>query len=208
MLLPEDELETEAPIWPAFGDLMSCLFGLFVLFFVWAIAIQVSLTKDLEKERATRIAETSRLEALEHALAGPLADGRITLVGGRIGIRGSVLFDLSSARLKEDGIALLRDISGALKAYLAQRNELLMVSGFTDDVPFHVSPGGFRDNWELSAERALTVTRALEDDGVPRAALFAAGFADNQPVAPNSTPENRARNRRVEIAPVPRTLAP
>jgi flagellar motor protein MotB len=144
MLLPDEDVEVEAPIWPAFGDLMSCLFGLFVLFFVWAIAIQTSLTKDLEHERATRLAETSRLEALERALAGPLADGRITLAGGRIGIRGSVLFDLSSARLKDDGIALLRDISGALKASLAQRDELHMVSGFTADVPFHVSPGGFR----------------------------------------------------------------
>jgi flagellar motor protein MotB len=193
------------PIWPAFGDLMSCLFGLFVLFFVWAVAIQVSLTKTLETERATHDAQVARLAALESALAGPLAEGRITLVDGRIGIRGSVLFDLSSAELKDEGRALLRDLSAALRTYLAQRDELLMVSGFTDDVPFYHVTGSYKDNWELSAQRALTVTRALEQDGLPRDWIFAAGFGDSHPIVPNSSPENRAKNRRVEIAPVPRT---
>lgn len=205
MLLSDEEVQTEAPIWPAFGDLMSCLFGLFVLFFVWAVAIQVSITKVLETERATHIAESARLDALEHALAGPIAEGRITLVDGRIGIRGSVLFDLSSAQLKPEGRALLRDLSTALHTYLEQREELLMVSGFTDDMPFHQVQGGYRDNWELSAQRALTVTRALQESGLPRDWIFAAGFGESHPIVPNTSPENRARNRRVEIAPVPRT---
>ena len=204
MLLSEEEAPTEAPIWPAFGDLMSCLFGLFVLFFVWAVAIQVSLTKDLETERATHASETARLEALERALAGPLAEGRITLVDGRIGIRGSVLFGLNSAELKDEGRSLLHDLTLPLRTYLEQRRELLMVSGFTDDLPVHVVAGGYRDNWELSAQRALTVTRALEDNGLPREWIFAAGFGESHPIAPNTSPENRARNRRVEIAPVPR----
>ena len=85
----EEETSMGAPVWPAFGDLMACLFGLFVLFFVWMIAFQVDLTRDLDRERAQHAAEAARREALERALAGPLADGRITLVDGRIGIRGS-----------------------------------------------------------------------------------------------------------------------
>ena len=200
----EDESSLNAPVWPAFGDLMACLFGLFVLFFVWSIAFQVDLTHDLEVERAHRAAEAARLEALERALAGPLADGRITLVDGRIGIRGSVLFGLNSADLASEGSALLGGLGAPLKAYLESHDELIMVSGFTDDRPITNSPQGYRDNWELSAQRALTVTRALVAAGVPQDAVFAAGFGPSHPVAPNDTADNRARNRRVEISPIPR----
>ncbi len=203
MHLPEDSAEDVLPIWPAFGDLMACLFGLFVLFFVWTVAIETSLAADLKTERASRAAEAARLEALESALAGPLASGRITLVDGRIGIRGSVLFDLNSAELRDEGRQVLRDLVAPLSTYLAQRGELLMISGFTDDRPIR-GPSAFHDNWELSAQRALTVTRALEVSGLPREWLFAAGFGDSHPIAPNTTAESRAQNRRVEIAPVPR----
>jgi hypothetical protein len=62
----------------------------------------------------------------------------------------------------------------------------------------------FADNWELSAQRALTVTRALIDAGVPSSSVFAAAFGSQQPVSSNADNEGRAKNRRVEIAPVPR----
>jgi flagellar motor protein MotB len=196
-----------APIWPAFGDLMACLFGLFVLFFVWTVTLDATLSHDLAHERETRVQESARREQLERALAGPLQAGTITLVDGRIGIRGSVLFALNSAELRDEGAAVLHDIAGPLAKYLAEHGELAMVSGFTDDLAMRAPTGGFRDNWELSAERALTVTRALEREGVPSALLFAAGFGDNHPLLPNTSAENRAKNRRVEIAPVPRAAA-
>jgi flagellar motor protein MotB len=207
MYLTEDETSPDAPIWPAFGDLMACLFGVFVLFFVWTVSIDTTLARDLVQERATRAADAARLSALEHALAGPLASGRITLVDGHIGIRGSVLFDLNSAELRDEGAQVLRDIATPLRSYLADRSELVMVSGFTDDRVIHGGIGSYHDNWELSAQRALTVTRALEGAGIPHEWLFAAGFADNHPIAPNQAPEDRAKNRRVEIAPVPRAAA-
>ena len=200
----DDESPEQAAVWPVFGDLMACLFGLFVLFFVWAIAFQVDLTRDLEAERSQRAAERTRLEALERALAGPLAEGRITLTDGRIGIRGGILFALNSADLQPEGRALLEAIAPALLAYLEHHDELIMVSGFTDDLPIAAAHQRYSDNWELSAERALTVTRALAAAGVPQAAMFAAGFGEGSPVAPNDTSENRAKNRRVEISPMPR----
>ena len=208
MIAPADEDEAAlAPIWPVFGDLMACLFGLFVLFFVWAIAFQVDLTRSLEHERASREVESARLKTLEQAFAAPLLEGRITLVDGRIGIGGNVLFEKSSADLEPSGEALLTGLAAPLKAYLAQHDELIMISGFTDDRPITASRQGYKDNWQLSAERALTVTRALVSAGVPEAAIFAAGFGAGHPVAPNDTGENRARNRRVEISPIPRTAA-
>jgi len=112
----EDDASAElAPIWPAFGDLMACLFGMFVLFFVWTVGLEATLARDLAHERTSRAAESARREALERALAGPLAEGRITLVDGRIGIRGSVLFALNSAELRDEGATVLRDIAGPLR---------------------------------------------------------------------------------------------
>jgi flagellar motor protein MotB len=72
-----------------------------------------------------------------------------------------------------------------------------------------IQQGNFRfaDNWELSAQRALTVTRELIAAGMPRELVFAAAFAEQQPVVANTDADSRARNRRVEMAPVPRSTA-
>ena len=138
------------------------------------------------------------------ALAVPLASGRITLRDGRIGISGSVLFALNSDQLQPEGRALLDTLVTPLQAYLAQRDELLMVSGFTDDLPIQEGNLHYRDNWELSAQRALTVTRALVAAGMPPGRVFAAAFGEQQPVASNADAAGRSQNRRVEMAPVPR----
>jgi flagellar motor protein MotB len=199
-----DDEPLETPFWPAFADLMACVFGLFVMFFVWSVAFQVDLTKDLAEERTKREEESSRLAALEKAMAGPLAEGRVTLVDGKIGIRGSVLFDLSSAELRPEGQELIKSLAEPLRVYLEAHDEAIMVSGFTDNSPLIPRPNGIKDNWELSSQRALTVTRSLVSAGLPPEAIFAAGFGDTHPVAPNDTPENRAKNRRVEISPIPR----
>jgi flagellar motor protein MotB len=207
-MYPSDEESGAAlPVWAAFGDLMACLVGVFVLFFVWIVSFEVSMAHDLAAERKQLVAATDRLATLESALAGPLRAGLITFVNGRIGIRGSVLFDLNSAELRAPGRVLLEEMAAPLSAYLGSREDSLMVSGFTDDLQMRGAQRPYRDNWELSAQRALTVVRALGEAGVPRDALFVAGFGENHPVAPNDTEENRAKNRRVEMASVPRPRA-
>jgi flagellar motor protein MotB len=192
------------PVWAAFGDLMSVLLGVFVLILVGVIGAQLHLETKLADEVAQRQAEQQRRETLEQALAGPLASGRITLVDGRIGISGSVLFALNSDRLQPEGEALLESLAAPLAGFLATRDEVLMVSGFTDDRQVRSGNRQFADNWELSAQRALTVTRALVAKGVPASSVFAAAFGAQQPVDSNDHEDGRARNRRVEMAPVPR----
>lgn len=196
-------LENSAPVWPAFGDLMSSLLGAFVLIFVGVVAVQMELTSHLEDEVKKRHVEEQRRMTLEKALAIPLATGRITLNNGRIGISGQVLFALNSDQLQPEGRELLNSLVTPLQAYLAARNELLMVSGFTDDTS--IRGGRFTDNWELSAQRALTVTRTLIDQGMPPSMVFAAAFGSEQPVRPNTDDAARALNRRVEMAPVPKS---
>ena len=192
------------PVWPVFGDLMSGLVGIFVLVLVWVMGIQLELTQSLEQEVARREVAEQRRQALEQALADPLAAGRITFVDGRIGISGSLLYSLNSAELQPEGIQLLQSLVEPLHFYLAERDELLMVSGFTDDLPIQKNNLRYVDNWELSAQRALTVTRTLIEAGMPPDDIFAAAFGDRHPVASNQDQAGRSQNRRVEIAPIPR----
>ncbi len=196
--------EATAPIWAVFGDLMAGLVGAFVLVFIGVLLTQVDLVNTLQTEVAKRQQEETRRMALEKALAIPLASGRVTLSNGRIGISGSVLFDVSSDRLRPEGEQLLQALVPPLQVYLGERDEMLMVSGFTDNKPFSAGNAQYKDNLELSAQRALTVTRTLISQGMPRERLFTAAFGAEQPVASNDNETGRALNRRVEMAPVPR----
>ena len=201
-------VEPIAPVWIVFGDLMSGLLGAFVLILVGVVGVQLELATHLEAEVQKRQHEEQRRIALEQALAIPITAGRVTLNDGRIGISGSVLFLFNSAQLQPEGRLLLKSLVAPLRVYLGERNELLMVSGFTDDVPIHQGSTRFADNWELSAQRALTITRARIEEGMPSSMLFAAAFGAEQPVASNTDDHGRSRNRRVEMAPVPRSSNP
>jgi flagellar motor protein MotB len=198
-----DASESTAPVWAVFGDLMSGLLGAFVLVLVALVGVQMELTSSLQEEVKKRHAEEQRRLTLEKALAIPLASGRITLNNGRIGISGQVLFAQNSDQLQPDGRQLLSSLVAPLRAYLTARGEMLMVSGFTDDKVIRNGP--FTDNWELSAQRALTVTRTLVEQGMPSSMVFAAAFGSEQPVKPNHDDAARALNRRVEMAPVPKS---
>jgi len=198
-------VEQTAPVWAVFGDLMSGLLGAFVLLLVGVLVVQFELATHLEVEVKKRQLEEQRRITLEAALAIPLATGRITLSNGRIGISGRVLFLLNSDQLQPEGRQLLSSLVIPLRAYLTARDELLMVSGFTDDRSIKEGNHRFADNWELSAQRALTVTRALIDEGMPSSMVFAAAFGAEQPITPNTDEAARAQNRRVEMAPVPKS---
>ncbi|MFO1251814.1 MAG: OmpA family protein [Inhella sp.] len=198
----------DTSVWAAFGDLMVGVLGAFVLILALALVTQMDLASRLEEETRQRQLEAQRREALERALAGPLAkqfaSGLISLNEGRIGISGSVLFATGSDQLHAEGRALLHSLAAPLANYLAARDEVLMVSGFTDDKPVRGGNARFADNWELSALRALTVTRTLMAEGLPAGSVFAAAFGPQQPVASNEDAAGRALNRRVELSPMPR----
>lgn len=200
----DDTQDEPSTLWAIFSDLMAALVGLLVLVLVWVIGVQLELSQSLLEERERRLAEEQRRISLEQALADPLARGLVTFRDGRIGISGNVLFQLNSDQLQADGVELLQELVPPLQRYLAEHDELLMVSGFTDDLPIHRGNLRFEDNWGLSAQRALTVTRTLIDQGLPADRVFAAAFGQHHPAAPNHDADSRALNRRVEIGTVPR----
>lgn len=200
----DEGLEQTAPVWAVFGDLMASLLGAFVLVLLGVLVVQMDLVASLQSEVEKRRIEEQRRMALERALAIPLASGRVTLSDGRIGISGNVLFAVNSDELRPDGRQLLRSLVPPLRVYLGERDDMLMVSGFTDDKPLVEKNRRFEDNLELSAQRALTVTRVLIEEGMPASRVFSAAFGAQQPVASNASEQGRALNRRVEMAPVPR----
>lgn len=195
--------QQSAPVWAIFSDLMAALVGILALILVWVIGIQLELSQSLAQEIEKREAEEQRRIALEQALEDPLTKGLVTFRDGRIGISGNVLFELNSDQLQAEGEEVLESLISPLQTYLEQHDELLMVSGFTDDLPMH--PGNrYQDNWGLSAQRALTVTRSLTELGLPNDRVFAAAFGPHHPAVPNVDADSRAQNRRVEISTVPR----
>lgn len=111
-----------------------------------------------------------------------------------IRISGGILFDSGSSRISPVGYPLLRKI-GQLISRVPNR---VRVEGHTDNVP--ISTGAFPSNWELSAARAVNILKFLlnETDIHPRR-LSAVGYGASRPIEANDTPENKARNRRVEI---------
>ena len=109
-------------------------------------------------------------------------------------LSGDVLFAPGQAQLSPQGVAALT----GLKDFLFRHpDQTVNIRGYTDDV----KPVGSRyaDNWELSSMRAVNVLRVLMQLGLEPKRLTATGLADMDPLYPNNTEENRARNRRVEI---------
>lgn len=103
-------------------------------------------------------------------------------------------FDSGSDQLKPEGRALLDSLAESL---LAAENQI-RVEGHTDNIPIHNAR--FPSNWELSTARATSIVSYLVGRyGFSPEKLSAAGYGEFRPIAPNDTPEGRARNRRVDI---------
>jgi chemotaxis protein MotB len=109
-----------------------------------------------------------------------------------------ILFDPGKTELKPEGKEALKQVTAILKD-LANRN--FQVAGHTDNTP--IKSKRFRSNWELSTQRAVEVVDFMIDSGMEPKRVSAAGYSDQSPVAPNDTPENKAKNRRIEITLVP-----
>lgn len=105
-----------------------------------------------------------------------------------------ILFDSGKAALKGSAKGNLDQIVGVINEKYSGR--LIDVIGHTDADP--IKKSNWKDNWELSSERALSVVRQLNSTGIPDSRLRAIGCGSGRPVAPNSG-SGKAKNRRVEI---------
>jgi len=121
-----------------------------------------------------------------------------------ISLPGDVLFDSGRETLKKDGKDILLKVAAIIKADPQLVSRDYQVAGDTDNQAY--AHGPFKDNWGLSVMRAREVLVFLIDPkegGLPLQHWSAAGFADTDPVAPNTTPEGRQKNRRCELIVLP-----
>jgi len=142
------------------------------------------------------VADFQRDAARIIAVAG--ADGTVTVRrdprGLVLSMGEDVLFDAGLASVKPSSAASLAAVAAVLKK--AQCDAV--VEGHTDSLP--ISNARYASNWELSAIRATNIlARLIEEYNVLPARLSASGYAEFRPVAPNTNPEGRARNRRVDV---------
>jgi chemotaxis protein MotB len=121
-----------------------------------------------------------------------------------VDVAEQLFFDSGRATLKDTGKQVLQKVAESLKSY---DDKAIRIVGHTDNVPIS---GGlqkvFPSNWELSAARATTVVRFLQDAGIPPERLVATGRAEYSPVAPNDSAEGRQKNRRIEITVIDKGL--
>lgn len=180
-------------------------------------ALEISEVRDRESQ--TRIADLGR--RLNVALAQRVQElaryrsdffGRlreilgdrpdIRIVGDRFVFQSEVLFDIGSDQISDAGLAELNALAEAVVELEKEIPEdipwVLRVDGHTDVQPL-AGTGRFRNNWELSAGRAISVVRFLIDKGIPADRLVAAGFGEYQPIEEGDSDEAYARNRRIEL---------
>ncbi|MCL2282714.1 MAG: flagellar motor protein MotB [Fibromonadales bacterium] len=216
-----------APIWMAtFTDLMSLLLVFFVLLITMAnfdpvkyaltvesfqnsFGIMPSFptvpihpiidipkkTGDEQKKKqslkdAEKVKQIVESKNLEDAVKVDITEKGIAIM-----LRDPVGFTSGSADLKEQGQDILKDISDVIKN---SPDLKVRVEGHTDNVPMHSQR--YRNNWELSSARSLSVVQLLSSQtGIRPENMSAVGYGEYRPVAPNSTNEDRAKNRRIQI---------
>lgn len=170
---------------------------------------------DQKRRAELESAERKRLEAETKSLAkyrseffgqlSQLLEGRdgVRVVGDRFIFSSEVLFEQGAADLAAEGksqiagvVAILNEIAGQIPLDV---DWIIRVDGHTDNVPLS-NRVSFKDNWELSQARALSVVRFMQDDlGFPPDHMAATGFGEYRPVALGDSDEARAQNRRIEL---------
>jgi len=106
-----------------------------------------------------------------------------------------ILFPSGKAELKSVSSAELNHIASVINSEYSGKQ--IDVVGHTDNDP--IKKSSWKDNWELSAQRSLTVVRYLTSKGLASERIRAVGCGESQPVAPNTSASGKAKNRRVEI---------
>ncbi len=162
----------------------------------------------LEAEAARLSAEAKDLENYRSEFFGRLRQvlaGRegVRIEGDRFVFSSEVLFEPASADLSPSGeeqianvVSILRDVSGEIPSEI---DWIIRVDGHTDKVPLS-GTGRYRDNWELSQGRALSVVRYMTDAlGFDPSRLAATGFGEYRPAVAGDTPEAYTQNRRIEL---------
>lgn len=166
---------------------------------------RAALEEEARKKAEAEAKDLARYRSEFFGRMSQLLDGRagVRVVGDRFVFSSEVLFELGSADLSPEGQAQISRVAETFRELAAEIppeiDWVLEVDGFTDDTPLS-GQGEFKDNWQLSQARALSVVKYLIDaQGFAPKRLAAAGFGEFRPVAEGTSPAARAQNRRIEL---------
>jgi chemotaxis protein MotB len=169
-----------------------------------AEALALQRQEEMEEMRGT-------YEDLLEDMKAEIEKGEITITQLRgklkVNMVDEILFDSGKTTIKPQGVEVLKRLGNIL---VTAKDRAINIQGHTDNVPIGAELGKrYPSNWELSAARATTVARYLQEKtGIDPGLLSATGYGEYQPVAPNETEEGRAKNRRIEIVLVPVEIVP
>jgi chemotaxis protein MotB len=139
---------------------------------------------------AEKIKQVIQTKNLEEAVKVEVTEKGIAIM-----LRDPVGFTSGSADLKDQGKDILKEIGDVIKT---NPDLKVRVEGHTDDVPIHSNR--FSSNWELSSARSLSVVQLLSaQTGIQPQNMSAVGYGEYRPVVPNTSSDNRAKNRRIQI---------
>lgn len=212
----DDHEEHDGEPWlVSYADLMTLLFGFFVLMYTFALAENTDEPQNMVSMRK-EVAEyfggayvsplEKELEEFQKAMVsenlGKEVDIKHSPEGAEIILQSKSLFDSGTATMKPSADKAIHILGKIISE--KDTNYAVRVEGHTDNVPVS-SSNRFRSNWELSGARAASVIEILESEGIAPAVLIGVGYGSSRPLAPNndkegrSIEENQAKNRRVRI---------
>jgi chemotaxis protein MotB len=168
------------------------------------LAESISLLKKTKEVEVRTVSKT--YEDLLSEMKSEIAQGQIAIteLKGKltVDVVDKILFDSGQSEIRPEGLGVLKRV---VEILITVTDKVIRVEGHTDSIPIAGALAKrYPTNWELSAARALNVTRYLEKEGIDPTLLSAVAFGEHQPIAENDTPEGRAKNRRIAIILLPK----
>ena len=167
-------------------------------------AESISLLKQTKEVEVRTVSKT--YEDLLSEMKSEIAQGQIAIteLKGKltVDVVDKILFDYGQTEIRPEGLNVLKRV---VEILMTVTDKVIRVEGHTDNIPIAGALAKrYPTNLELSAARALNVTRYLEKEGIDPTLLAAVAFCEYQPIAENDTPEGRAKNRRIAIILLPK----
>ncbi|MBT3747357.1 MAG: OmpA family protein [Bacteroidetes bacterium] len=166
-------LDIEENYWISFTDIISALFGVFILIFAVSLIMQ------------------------------KINEGRKEGLNKPVLLKGDTYFEKGKADIKPDvKMKLIKTIEDSIivkPLYLEDSTSIIFVQGFTDNDP--INSVRFPSNWELSTQRAVEVVKFIQKNfnNIPNKRLAAGGFSEYHPQKPNNSEDNKKKNRTIKI---------
>lgn len=152
---------------------------------------QILANKDKAVQDLKNRISSALLNFKENDLTVNVKNGKVY-----VSLAEQLLFRSGSVEVDSKGVTALQQLAKALKD---QKDIHVMVEGHTDNVPISKKSAYMQDNWDLSVMRATSITKILTKGGVSPDQITASGKGEYLPLAPNTSPENKQKNRRTEI---------